>query len=174
MPSTSDDMTEIMKFYFGADDGEPGSNMDYKVQEFLISRGYRLTDDGKWEWTPPKPYHQVTLKEHLCIQYMIEEWDFGGVAEPSPKIVELLLPYADAVALATCTSYIEAQIVYTAVNRVETIIIFHRASGLYQLKYRKIGGRHPEFDTVDDGKFVICPEVVAEPVVNYVMRKHPS
>ncbi len=46
---------------------------------FLKSRGYTLTKH--WFWILPKPDHHVTDKESLCINFLIDEWDFGGIAE---------------------------------------------------------------------------------------------
>ena len=49
--------------------------MDAEAIAFLESRGYRLT--RAWTWLLPDE------READAIAYLIEEWDFGGVAIPS-------------------------------------------------------------------------------------------
>ena len=71
MPEASHELHVRMAQYFGdpVDDRGP---MDY-----LKGRGYKLTH--KWEWERPlglKP----TEKDLEVIQFLIEEWDFGGLA----------------------------------------------------------------------------------------------
>lgn len=73
MPQSSDDMHDLMNYYFGDPIDDKGP------MRFLEERGYGLTP--QWLWKLPKPDHFITLKERLCIQFLIEEWDFGGVNE---------------------------------------------------------------------------------------------
>src|SRR5947207_761955 len=44
---------------------------------YLKERGYVLT--RRWEWIKPKG-HAPTKKELRAIDYMFQEWDFGGIA----------------------------------------------------------------------------------------------
>jgi hypothetical protein len=44
---------------------------------FLEGLGYRLT--AEWFWVPPSPGHVVTPKERSAIEFLIDEWDYGGV-----------------------------------------------------------------------------------------------
>lgn len=78
MPQSSDDMHELMNYYFGDPVEDEGPI------KFLEDRGYKLTQ--KWTWVPPEKEHHVTLKEHLCIQFLIEEWDFGGLMWPTNHV----------------------------------------------------------------------------------------
>lgn len=75
MPQSSDDMHELMNYYFGDPIEDSGPI------KFLEERGYKLT--LKWTWQSPKrdQAHWITLKEELCIRFLQEEWDFGGVVE---------------------------------------------------------------------------------------------
>ena len=50
--------------------------MDQQAIGYLRSRGYVLRRD--WYWTKPTPDHQPTEKELDAIDYLFEEWDFGG------------------------------------------------------------------------------------------------
>lgn len=47
---------------------------------FLKSRGYHLT--RWWLWLRPKHHvveGEVTSKERRAVQFLIEEWDLGGI-----------------------------------------------------------------------------------------------
>jgi hypothetical protein len=48
---------------------------------FLERQGYVLTKD--WEWRKPSPSHVITTEEADAIQFLTDEWDFGGVIEDS-------------------------------------------------------------------------------------------
>lgn len=48
---------------------------------FLVSQGYRLRRDGSWEWDKPTPEHVPSEREISAACYLIEEWDFGGIAD---------------------------------------------------------------------------------------------
>ena len=49
-----------------------------KAIGFLRRRGYTLRPD--WMWDKPTG-HMITSQEIDALLYLIEEWDFGGVAE---------------------------------------------------------------------------------------------
>lgn len=72
MPQTSDEMRELMSLLFG------GSGIDDSAPvKFLLSRGYVLTHS--WLWRLPNADHNITEKERLCLRFLIEEWDYGGL-----------------------------------------------------------------------------------------------
>lgn len=71
MPQASDDLRDLMKLIHkndGVSDAEP--------IKYLEDRGYKLTK--RWDWIVPKDHH-ITEKEELCIRFLRDEWDFGGV-----------------------------------------------------------------------------------------------
>jgi len=55
----------------------PGS--DAQAMKFLESHGFCLT--GDWTWKLPSPDHIVTEDEWDAIEYLVLEWDFGGLEE---------------------------------------------------------------------------------------------
>lgn len=56
--------------------------MDREAMQFLEAAGYTLTPG--WEWIKPNPGHPPTEREISAMQYLIDEWDFGGmVAAPA-------------------------------------------------------------------------------------------
>lgn len=73
MPQSSSEMYDLMKVIC---DSKTGVG-DAPPIMFLIRRGYTLQKD--YRWLPPTPDHYITIKEELCIRFLIEEWDFGGV-----------------------------------------------------------------------------------------------
>ncbi len=52
--------------------------MDSEAIEFLKKKGFILTKD--WYWRKPHIGHTITPKENDAIIYLIQEWDFGGIA----------------------------------------------------------------------------------------------
>ena len=52
---------------------------DAPACRFLEAAGYRLRHD--WCWTAPTPTHVPTAREADAILYLIEEWDYGGIAD---------------------------------------------------------------------------------------------
>lgn len=46
------------------------------VIKFLQARGYVLLQS--WEWRRPTEHHEPTVDELDCLQFLIDEWDFGG------------------------------------------------------------------------------------------------
>ena len=74
MPQASDDLRDLMGLMFNGERISEGPPV-----AFLESRGYKLTPT--WYWELPKPDHYILEKEELCIRFLIEEWDFGGIVE---------------------------------------------------------------------------------------------
>lgn len=74
MPQASDEQRHQMFEYFGdhIDDGPP--------RIYLQNQGYTLTP--QWEWIPPsrvRTLGDISEKEARCIDFLVDEWDFGGV-----------------------------------------------------------------------------------------------
>ena len=53
--------------------------MDKEAIKYLQDRGWRL--NRRWQWIKPHPSHEPAEREWSAIEYLIDEWDFGGVAE---------------------------------------------------------------------------------------------
>lgn len=51
---------------------------DETATKFLVDAGYRLTP--AWTWTPPVG-HAPTEREWSAIDFLIDEWDFGGLTK---------------------------------------------------------------------------------------------
>jgi hypothetical protein len=47
-------------------------------EAFLKSRGYTLTPE--WRWVKPTLSHTMSGAEAACICFLIDEWDYGGLA----------------------------------------------------------------------------------------------
>ncbi len=52
--------------------------MDAQAMKFLQKQGFVLTKE--WFWKPPEPSRELTDRERDAILYLIQEWDFGGLA----------------------------------------------------------------------------------------------
>jgi hypothetical protein len=50
--------------------------MDDRAIKFLNDRGYKLTRD--FHWKKPHPNMKPTAKELRAIEFLFQEWDFGG------------------------------------------------------------------------------------------------
>jgi hypothetical protein len=72
MPQASRRQHELMEKWFGDPVSELGPC------KLLEQRGYDLTRG--YEWVKPTPSHTIHEIEWECIQFLIDEWDFGGVA----------------------------------------------------------------------------------------------
>lgn len=73
MPQTSAEIQErIDKFFPSA-----SQSQDFQSTKFLEKAGYILNKN--WTWKLPSPDHKITEEEDLCLVYLIEEWDFGGI-----------------------------------------------------------------------------------------------
>lgn len=71
MPQASDELRAKMGAYFGdeIDDGPP--------MRYLTENGWELTE--QWEWRKPNPFWEPSEKEFDCIDFLIDEWDMGGI-----------------------------------------------------------------------------------------------
>lgn len=70
MPSSTDDLKLKMCKWFG--------DMDLiGPQAFLEAHGYVL--NRKYGWDKPTPSHTVSEYEADCLEFLIEEWDYGGI-----------------------------------------------------------------------------------------------
>ena len=72
MPQATATLRKTMDRYFGDGISDAGPIAFLKRQGYTLSEG--------WEWLKPTPTHKPTVKEMLCIMFLIEEWDFGGIA----------------------------------------------------------------------------------------------
>lgn len=75
MPMASDRQRELMFKWFGDHVSEAGPI------KCLESRGYVLRRD--WLWEKPTPSHTIHEIERECLQFLIDEWDFGGIYAPA-------------------------------------------------------------------------------------------
>lgn len=78
MPQASDDLRDIARLLFG-------SMVDSDACKFLVSRGYKLRTDYRWD--PPANQQYMGEKEEMALRFLIEEWDYGDVVYP-PKLEE--------------------------------------------------------------------------------------
>jgi hypothetical protein len=52
---------------------------DDKALDHLQGRGFVLT--RSWEWRKPSPDYVVDADDAGAINFLIDEWDYGGLAE---------------------------------------------------------------------------------------------
>lgn len=68
MPQASDEDREWAREEFGS--------MDLAgPMSYLEDNGWVLTPE--WEWIPP--HEDITEKEYMCVNFLVDEWDFGGI-----------------------------------------------------------------------------------------------
>lgn len=48
---------------------------DFTAIQFLEERGFKMLNDGKWQWRRLIP---PNVDEAAAINYLFDEWDFGG------------------------------------------------------------------------------------------------
>jgi hypothetical protein len=70
MPTASDELRQKMLEYFGDEID------DLPPQEFLTSHGFVLRKG--YIYTHYYPWDVLTQKEKDCINFLCDEWDFGG------------------------------------------------------------------------------------------------
>jgi hypothetical protein len=58
--------------------GTDGGAGDEKAISFLQEKGFKLTK--KWAWIKPSPTYVLTEDDWLAIEFLIDEWDFDGLA----------------------------------------------------------------------------------------------
>lgn len=71
MPQASNDLREKMKEYFDDEVDDVGP------KDYLIMQGYKLLPN--WRWHKPTPMHKISEKEYRCLQFLVDEWDYGGI-----------------------------------------------------------------------------------------------
>ena len=69
MPQASDESRAAYKARFG------DIGCEHAITE-LERRGYHL--DSAWNWEPPQD-HEPTEEERFWIEFLMDEWDFGGL-----------------------------------------------------------------------------------------------
>lgn len=73
MPQASAELQNKMFEYFGSHTDDEGP------MKYLESQGHRLS--RSWEWhinANIKHHSELSQKEIDCINFMVDEWDFGG------------------------------------------------------------------------------------------------
>ena len=70
MPQASEELRNQWKHH------EEGGG-DALAIKTLEAAGYTLRSD--WTWTLPTPDHDPTIREIRAMEYLIFEWDFGGI-----------------------------------------------------------------------------------------------
>lgn len=79
MPTATEELRNKMGEYFGE------RILEHFPMKFLEDAGYVLTRGWVWK---PKPgvecYDDMTQKEYDCMEFLVQEWDFGGL-EPSKE-----------------------------------------------------------------------------------------
>lgn len=50
---------------------------DSTAMKYLEDAGYKLA--RSWCWIKPSPKHTPTEKEISAAQFLIDEWDYGGI-----------------------------------------------------------------------------------------------
>lgn len=63
--------------------GTDGGVGEEKAMKHLADRGWRLTKD--WRWVKPSPDFKPGDDDIGAIQFLIDEWDFGGIAPDDYK-----------------------------------------------------------------------------------------
>lgn len=48
-----------------------------KAEDYLQGKGWVLTH--RWTWVPPTLGHPTSEQEWGAIQFLIDEWDYGGI-----------------------------------------------------------------------------------------------
>lgn len=72
MPSGPPELHEKWRKY-----GPHEDSGDSNAIKFLKDRGWQLGRD--WFWTQPHQSHVTTEDEASAIDYLVLEWDFGGI-----------------------------------------------------------------------------------------------
>lgn len=75
MPQATDKLRERMFQLFGSSTDEQGP------MDFLIDAGFVLTPDWTWRKSGVTELWEMSSDEFACLQFLVEEWDFGGLAD---------------------------------------------------------------------------------------------
>lgn len=68
-----------------------GSIGDSGPMRFLTDAGYRLRGDFLWEAKPGVTSNSdMTEEEWDCLLFLVQEWDFGGLASPTDPACPIL------------------------------------------------------------------------------------
>ena len=67
MPQASEPHRDIIQGWFGTLDCGA-------VLSFLFTRGYKETRNGLV--MPPAKWHRPTSEEYVCLDFLVNEWDF--------------------------------------------------------------------------------------------------
>ena len=70
MPEATERLREAMRSRFGTIDAGP-------PQRYLEERGFVLLPN--WCWEAPSLKHPLTDNEEECLEFLFQEWDFGGL-----------------------------------------------------------------------------------------------
>tara|TARA_Y100000815_G_scaffold147136_1_gene133103 strand:+ start:270 stop:554 length:285 start_codon:yes stop_codon:yes gene_type:complete len=84
MPQAAADLSDRINARFGSiDDSGP--------MKFLTDAGYRLRRDFFWEAKPGVTSNSdMTDDEWECLLFLVQEWDFGGLASPTDPACPVL------------------------------------------------------------------------------------
>lgn len=75
MPNASPDLRAKMDTLFGDEIDSSGPI------SFLEKAGYRLSQDWTWGKSGVTELWQMQADEFACLQFLVDEWDFGGLEE---------------------------------------------------------------------------------------------
>jgi hypothetical protein len=53
---------------------------DHEACKYLQEHGYTLTREWDWKKDGVDYYGAMTREEYICLVYLCEEWDYGGLA----------------------------------------------------------------------------------------------
>ena len=51
---------------------------DEEAIQYLYMQGYKDHPEHRWHWQKPNPNHVPTTREVSAMQYLVDEWDYGG------------------------------------------------------------------------------------------------
>ena len=80
MPQASNELRLKMEEFFGDPIADSGPT------KFLEDQGHTLTRNWFWKLRGGDTLESITNKEFLCIKFLIDEWDFGGIYKENPKM----------------------------------------------------------------------------------------
>lgn len=74
MPTASDELRGKMKEYFG------DSIDDWGPTKYLREQGHQDTRQWTWKLRPGLTWETLPQKDRDCINFLCDEWDWGGTA----------------------------------------------------------------------------------------------
>ena len=75
MPQASSELQNAMFEQFGSHTDDSGP------MNYLQDHGWTLTRHWTWKKSTVSKWEDIPIIERLCINFLIEEWDFGGWEE---------------------------------------------------------------------------------------------